>query len=72
MTSPPDDRRRALQAIRAGAAVFIVGVTVTLLPLLIGRTALNKYLVTFGLIGAMLGLGWLTNGAIDLFRARGR
>jgi hypothetical protein len=72
MISPPDDRRRAIAAIRAGVAVFVVSLTVMLLPLLIGRTALNKYLVAFGLIGAMLGLGWLTNGAIDLFRARGR
>ena len=65
-----DDRRRAAQAIRAGAVVLVVSVAIVFLPLLLGGNAFNKYLVAFGLVGAFVGLGWMTNGLIDLIRVR--
>jgi hypothetical protein len=72
MATEEDDRGRAARVIRVGIIVFIVGITMVFLPLLIGHTALNKYLVAFGLVGTLVGLSCVTNGAIDRFRARSR
>ena len=71
-TDPTSPRNAARRAVHAGLAVLLVSVATVCLPLLLGRNSLNKYLVAFGLLGAFIGLGWLTNGAIDLFRARHR
>ena len=69
---PSFPRDAARRAVRAGLAVLLVSIVTVLLPLLLGRNSLNKYLVAFGLLGVFIGLGWLTNGAIDLFRTRHR
>ena len=71
-TEPPERRGRASHAVRVGTATFIVGAAMMFLPLLLARSSLDKYIVALGMIGALIGLGCLTNGAIDLFRARSR
>ena len=67
-----DSRRGASRAIRAGVIVLVTGAALTLLPLVIDLRSLNRFLVAFGLIGVLLGLGCLTNGLIDLLRGRTR
>ena len=67
-----DDRRQASHVIHVGVVVFVLSAAIVLLPLVIGRSPLNKYLVAFGLVGSFVGLGCFTNGLIDLIRARNR
>jgi hypothetical protein len=65
-------RTESSRAIRVGLIVFITSLAVLLLPLVLDLRSLNRFLVAFGLIGTFLGLGWTTNGAIDLFRGGSR
>jgi hypothetical protein len=64
-----DDASRAL---RIGALIFAAGLALLFLPLLLNLRSLNKYIVAAGLIGVPVGLGCVTNGAIDALRARRR
>lgn len=63
---------RPAHAIRFGAMILFCGLALLFLPLLLDLRSLNKYLVAGGLIGVLVGLGCITNGAIDALRARGR
>ena len=65
-------RASATRAVRIGAIVLVLGLALTFLPLLLDLRGLNKYVVVLGLIGTLVGLGCLTNGAIDALRARSR
>ena len=67
-----DPRRSASQAIRVGVIVLAVGAVLTLVPLVLDLRSVNRFLVAFGLIGVLVGLGCLTNGLIDLVRDRTR
>ena len=67
-----DPRRSASQAIRVGLIVLAIGAVLTLLPLMLDLRSLNRFLVAFGLIGVLVGLGCMTNGLIDLLRGRTR
>jgi hypothetical protein len=75
VTTDPVDRRHrdsAARALRIGAIVLVVGGALTFFPLLLDLRGLNKYVVAVGLIGVLIGLGCLANGAIDALRARSR
>jgi hypothetical protein len=65
-------QRRPAHAIRVGALILICGLALLFLPLVLGLHSLNKYVVSTGLIGLLVGLGCVTNGAIDALRARRR
>jgi hypothetical protein len=67
-----DPRRSASQAIRVGVIVLAVGAVLTLVPLVLDLRSVNRFLVAFGLIAVLVGLGCLTNGLIDLVRDRTR
>ena len=74
--NPPDDTtsRRAVasRALRVGLLILACGIGLASLPLLLSLGGFDKYIVAFGLIGILIGLGCLTNGAIDWIRARSR
>ena len=52
--------------------ILVGGLALLLLPLALDLHSLNKYIVAAGLIGVLVGLGCVTNGAIDALRARHR
>ena len=52
--------------------ILVCGLAPLFLPLLLDLHSLNKYVVAAGLIGMLVGLGCVTNGAIDALRARHR
>jgi hypothetical protein len=62
----------ACRAIRVGAMILVGGLALLFFPLLLDLHSLNKYVVAAGLIGVLVGLGCVTNGAIDALRARHR
>jgi len=64
--------RAPSHAIRVGAMILVGGLALLLLPLALDLHSLNKYIVAAGLIGVLVGLGCVTNGAIDALRARHR
>ena len=69
--SPPQPSNPA-RAIRVGARILVAGLVLLFFPLLLDLRLLNKYVVAAGLIGVLVGLGCVTNGAIDALRARNR
>jgi hypothetical protein len=64
--------RRPAHAIRVGALILVGGLALLSVPLLLDLHSLNKYVAAAGLIGLLVGLGCVTNGAIDALRARHR
>ena len=52
--------------------ILVGGLALLFLPLLLDLRSFNKYVVAAGLIGVLVGLGCVTNGAIDALRARHR
>ena len=68
-----DDRRRGARRM-IGAGLWVVGssVVVALLPLVWGRWDINRYLVAFGLLGALLGTSLFLHGGWDWLRSRKR
>jgi hypothetical protein len=73
VTTPHDTTSRravAARAIRAGVLILACGAALALFPLLLSLGGFDKYAVACGLIGILVGLGCLTNGAIDWVRAR--
>jgi uncharacterized membrane protein HdeD (DUF308 family) len=51
--------------------VFIVsGALLCLLPLVLGHWDFNKYIVTIGVIGILLGLNFCLHGALDRWKNR--
>ena len=60
------------RAIRVGTLILVGGLALLFLPLVLDLRSLNKYVVAAGLIGVLVGLGCVTNGAIDALRARQR
>lgn len=69
---PATRRARAANAIKVGLALCVVCAMAAFLPALLGRSSLNKFIVTFALLGTFIGLGCVVNGTIDRFRGRGR
>ena len=62
-------RRDARRALAVGAVFMAFSAVLVFSPLVLGRWALNKYLVAFGLFGALLGASVMLNGVIDWFRS---
>ena len=68
---PDPSRPSHLRTILIGLAVFFVGAVVALSPLLVGRGILNRFIVTFGLIGVFIGGSCVIHGGWDWLRGRG-
>lgn len=72
-SNPPSDgtaeRGRARRTVLIGLAVFVVFTLLAFSPLLLGRGSLNRYIVAFSLVGALLGASFMFHGAWDWLRA---
>lgn len=71
-TSNGDHRAAARRVMRIGALIFIAAAVLGCLPLIWGRSSINRYLVTTGLLGVCCGMGCILHGAIDWLRHRAR
>jgi hypothetical protein len=72
---PPDQLPRGSGPKRAVAAGFALGVLcimLMLLPLVWGRSSINKYFVAFGFLGTCVSISFVAHGGWDWFRGRGR
>ena len=71
---PPDRPPRDSGGKRAVAAGLILGVCclmLMLLPLVWGRSGINKYFVAFGFFGLCLSISFIAHGTWDWYRGRG-
>jgi len=67
-----DERRTGStrRALVAGLVLVSCSALLVASPLLLGRSSINRYLVAFGFIGALLGASVLLHGAWDWLAAR--
>jgi hypothetical protein len=65
-------RTNPRQTIVAGLISLPIGVGLVLMPMVLGRFSLNKYLVVSGLLMAFIGASCLLHGVWDLLRERNR
>ena len=56
---------------RVGVILVVSSACLMFLPAVIDLRPLSKYVVAFALIAALIGLGCIANGAVDLLRSRG-
>lgn len=56
------------RTILIGATCMVVGVILVFLPLLLGRGALNRFIVTAGLLAMLLGTSIVAHAALDTLR----
>jgi heme/copper-type cytochrome/quinol oxidase subunit 3 len=64
-------RARARRVVLSGAGLLLVSSFLMLLPLLLlPRGDLAKYTAVIALLGALLGMGFVVNGAVDWWRGR--
>lgn len=66
----PAAQRAARRALLTGVFLVLFFGLLVASPLLLGRSSVNRYLVAFGLIGALLGASVLLHGAWDWLTAR--
>ena len=67
----PHDRTRSAQGKRAvisGISLFLAAALIAALPLVWGRSSINKYFVAFGFFGACVGVSLSLHGAWDWWR----
>lgn len=64
--------RAARRALRAGLLLVIVFGPLVFAPLLLGRWSVNRYIVTLGLVGVLIGGSVFLHGAWDWLAARRR
>jgi uncharacterized membrane protein HdeD (DUF308 family) len=56
--------------LKIGFVFIITGVVLCLLPLLLPRWNFNKYIVTLGVIGLLVGLNFCLQGVWDRWKSR--
>ena len=55
-----------------GVVIFVAAIALMILPLLLPRSSLNRFLVAIGFLGICFSLSCLLNGLWDLIRSRGK
>ena len=58
------------RALTVGLAIMALSVLMALMPLMWGRSGINKYLVGLGFFGICLGISFALHGAWDCWRGR--
>jgi hypothetical protein len=61
-------KEQGRRAVLAGAALCGVAVMLMVLPLIWGRSSINKYFVAFGFVGFCAGMSFIAHGAWDWWR----
>ncbi|HEX3359128.1 MAG TPA: hypothetical protein VHS31_19270 [Tepidisphaeraceae bacterium] len=61
---------RSIRILRIAAIAFAMAIVLILLPLVLPRTQINKFLVAFGFLLACWSITCMINGLWDLWRER--
>jgi hypothetical protein len=64
--------RNTTRIFRIGIIGLAIAIGLMLLPLLLPRSSMNRFLVAIGFIGVCFSLSCLLNGVWDLLRSRGK